>query len=92
MGMDPATWAAIGFGVTALSAGYDVYSGKQAKKEAGKTPQLPNEPKPAETGDMAGQMLAAQKMAQSAGGTILSKDQGLFGSDTINPRKSLLGL
>ena len=41
---------------------------------------------------MAGQMLAAQKMAQSAGGTILSKDQGLFGSDTINPRKSLLGL
>ena len=92
MGMDPATWAAIGFGVTALSAGYGVYSGEQAKKEAGKTPQLPNEPNPADTGDMAGQMLAAQKMAQSAGGTILSKDKGMFGSDTMSQRKSLLGL
>ena len=77
-------------GIAAAGTGYGAY--ETHKAASAKTPDLPDVPKPADTGDMAGQMLAAQKMAQSAGGTILSKDKGMFGSDTMSQRKSLLGL
>lgn len=77
----------------AVSTATTVYATQEAAKNAPKAPQLPNEPKPANTSTLATSQQQADQAARTAGGTIKSdpnENRRQIGT-AQQPPKTLLG-